>query len=448
MAVSLPYIGDAAHQTGAEVSGVIRPRTIRCVYLLALLCAVPVLDVSLGQFSVSWLPGIVLLLDTLVRPTEAWIHRYWSWAMLLLAFWLGQTLSVAANVLGIVVIADGVRALDVNFSLVLPLIQFAYWATICLASAYVITEARLIEPLCRFLGWCMVCLALIRWSEVLFLNNIGAWKGNFFTTQNAYGFLFSCFGIYPLYRVFEQKGAARRIFLAGTLLVLSAAAINGSRSSWITLVLGYTLFTVASVIIQKQKWFRLVWVGLCVTFAVGIFPFLPDTLREPLVSRFDTFGKLDEDKSTEIRKLMAQKAWRLFEESPYVGVGSGQFRTSSTQLDIPSILRYSGQNYFDKKSPHNSYLPVLAESGIFGFAPLAILILLILVRGRKAFVALAPSLSLAPLAMYCGFIMFSLHMVSIAALTGATVWFLYACLIALLCLHKQQSEENRLETAP
>jgi len=65
-------------------------------------------------------------------------------------------------------------------------------------------------------------------------------------------------------------------------------------------------------------------------------------------------------------------------------VGAGRFTKSSVPLDIPHVLSYAGQAHFDVKSSHNSYLDFIAESGLLGAIPYAILLIILTWRGGIA----------------------------------------------------------------
>ena len=96
----------------------------------------------------------------------------------------------------------------------------------------------------------------------------------------------------------------------------------------------------------------------------------PRVYTETFAERFDTFHHLDQDKSYKIRLLMIQKGWRMFLDSPLFGAGAGTFTKDAVKLDLDKEMRYGSQKHFNKKSPHNPYITLLAETGLAGCRPL------------------------------------------------------------------------------
>jgi O-antigen ligase len=76
----------------------------------------------------------------------------------------------------------------------------------------------------------------------------------------------------------------------------------------------------------------------------------------------------DTKKSADMRGSFAYVSWKMFLDSPILGVGFGQFATEklpylgdrSVDLDLESIRPYVH---------HNTFLAVLTETGLVGFVP-------------------------------------------------------------------------------
>ena len=139
---------------------------------------------------------------------------------------------------------------------------------------------------------------------------------------------------------------------------------------------------------------------------------------------------------------MNQKALLLFEESPYFGVGAGRFTVSSVELQIPTVLQYASQAHFDKKSSHNSYMGILAENGLFGAIPFAILLTYFAIMGWKAATHLLRQNKYWGMIIYSSFIGMSVHMWVISALTNTATWFIYGLIAAMVVINQTNTREK------
>jgi len=157
-----------------------------------------------------------------------------------------------------------------------------------------------------------------------------------------------------------------------------------------------------------------------------------------VVDRFNTLQNLEQEKSYMIRQLMIQKGERLFLQSPIIGVGVGRFTKSSVPLDIPQVLSYAGQQHFDVKSSHNSYLDLLAESGLAGAVPFAILLIILSWRGAKSVIRSSRNNRFWILASFLGFVQMSIHMWAIASLTNTANWFIYGLAAAAIVVSNRK----------
>ena len=111
------------------------------------------------------------------------------------------------------------------------------------------------------------------------------------------------------------------------------------------------------------------------------------------------------------RRAVWSACWELFRTHPFIGVGAGAFRESSTRfLPVPVI-------------PHNTFLGVLAELGIIGFGQFCVLLVLLLLCA-KDMPALPRKLWMVFLAVW---------VVAASDLTwdnGKSTWFFFGLLIA------------------
>jgi len=143
------------------------------------------------------------------------------------------------------------------------------------------------------------------------------------------------------------------------------------------------------------------------------------------------------------RQMMVQKGIKLFKESPLIGVGASRFRKESTELELSGVFRLYSQSKFDRKSAHNSYIGFLAETGLVGSIPLAILILMLGFQGVKAGIRQARREELWALSVITSFIGMSIHMWTISALAGTVTWFAYGLVAALILFDRRVQKRTR-----
>ena len=398
--------------------------------------AVPLVDVPLLGLSLSAPIFFFIALYVIFKTPKELFRPYKNWVILAIFIWLGTFLSAILNGL----LSGGV---NINSSGYLSIIRTAYWLVLLIITIIFSSQHKVIKKVVYILGFMSLILGLLRWLEVILFGALGASGNTKWMSQNGYGFLFSTFS--PFLMVFVLKYTRWKRFFSGISLIAlwSAVAINGSRGSWVAISVGVLVLLIL-LFTTKVKKFIGVFVGLSilVVAAVLILAAIPQ-LTNTIVNRYDTFDQLSEDKSFVIRQLMNQKALRLFSNSPIIGVGPSRFRATSIELDIPSILGYQDQSYFDTKSAHNSYLAYLAETGLFGFIPFVVLLIILIFRGFTNTKYFLSKSQFWALAIYLSFIQTSIHMWVITALNNSGTWFIYGLTGAIIMLG--QSEEQKME---
>lgn len=223
------------------------------------------------------------------------------------------------------------------------------------------------------------------------------------------------------------------------MAVFLAIMINASRSSWGTTLIAIALFMLFFGFIRPPGYRSgraLAGLGALVLVAALAFLWLPEPLKEKTFSRKVTVEDLAQDKSWQIRLLMIQKGERLFAESPVFGVGPGQFRYSSADLEIPDVLAYSSEEDFNQRSAHNSFVMLLAEGGLAFMIPYAILLLWLAIAGLRAAIGLGRSGHLWGVSLYISLICFNIHFWSVAGITSTAPWFLYGFSVAMILRYR------------
>ena len=393
-------------------------------YLVAPLIEVPLLGLSLSA------PILFLVaLPIFFRAPYPWIADYRSWVAIVAAIWFGIFFSATMNGL----FSGGTQ---IDSGSLTSLIRFAYWflafvVTLYLASSQNGFAARLVNVIAIGIAF----LGFARLGEAVFGGAIGAWTQLRIMTQNSYGIQFSTF--YPFLLSLVLWGKHRKLAIIATLALLAAIIINGSRTSWGTVLIGTFVF----LWIYLQAGGRNTRVTLILFFLVGILALgsllAPKTVISSFEQRFSSFDKLETDKSYLIRQLMIQKGLSLFKTNPWIGVGISRWRKESIPLELPRILQYESQSYFDRKSSHNSYISFLAENGLMGTIPYALLLIILTFRGYKAAVSLSKQGEIWAIGVYAGFIGMSVHLWTLSGLTGTAPWFIYGLVAAIIILAGQ-----------
>lgn len=385
--------------------------------------AVPLLDVPFWGISLS--APVLMLIALEVATGQARVHwaRYEGWLTLAVWFWLGCAASLAANQVW------GGRPI-VRSELIM-LVRFAYWMI-----AFAIALAFSANPwfrarIARALAAGAILLAGLRIFEAVVFGHWGHERG-YFLSPNAYGWEFTTFAPYAV-ALPAAVGATRRIWaLAAAGLVLMAWVLTGSRGSWVALSVGLAVLLLLSGSnprgLARHAALLLAALGL----AGALFWLNRARVSRPVAERVQSFQTLDEEKSYQIRKLMIQKALKMFHSNPLFGAGLDRFTTTHVPLERPPVLRYAGQEHFNVKSSHNSYMDLLAETGLAGMVPFGLLLLGLAWKGFvRAWRAARSGDAWAP-AVFASFVGMSLHLWVLAGLTGTAPWFVYGLLAGMI----------------
>lgn len=406
--------------------------TVPLFLLFSVYLVLPLVDVPFMGLSLSAPVFFFIAMACLLRPPAPWLRRYQGWIILAGIIWIGIFFAAAANGL----MSGGV---EIDTQGVLTVVRYAYWLLVFVITVYLASQPTLMRRVSGLLGGAVLVLALGRWGEVAVYGNLGAWTGTHLMSQNSYGLLFSTFSPFLFAFFLQYRGVKRWIVGLGVIILLGAVAINGSRGSWVGIALGLAL-SLGLYFRGRARGFFTLLAGLLVAAAAGIAVFISSPAFAGAVStRFSTLFDLGDEKSYMIRVLMNQKALRLFELSPLVGVGAARFTKSSVELTIPAVLAYAGQEHFDVKSSHNSYLGFLAENGLVGAVPYALLLGLLLWRGSQAAVRAVRRGEYFAAAAFLAFLQMSIHMWATSSLTDTAPWFVYGLTAALIAREHERT---------
>lgn len=381
---------------------------------------IPVGDVPFLGVSLSAPVFLFIFLQLFLGQGLRDVGRYRLWLSLAGVFWLGLAFSLASNTFTGVSPVDGS-----NWKL---LIQFAYWLLVFMTTAYIISQAAIGPQLVKVLRFMLVLLAAFRWGEAVLFGKIGAWTKVLVLTQNSYGIMFSTFApllLVPLVTPAERRWPA----ISMAAFVWGAALINGSRGSWISIAFGMTVFFLLYLRVNPKKVGSLFWIVLLIGFLGAAALLAPESWTEPVRARYDTMQDLDHDKSFQIRQVMIQKGLKMFYEAPLMGAGLGNFTRVAVALEH-EFMDISKPGW-QRKSAHNSYIALLAETGLAGCLPFALLLFCLIFQGYRAVVQLLRQRAVWPLGLYVGFLGMSLHLWALHGLYGTGTWFMYGAVAGI-----------------
>jgi O-antigen ligase len=375
----------------------------------------PVFKVPLFDLSFSAVLFVYLVINLFFGSEFRGSGGYGLWLTLAVLLWTGVLLAMTgASVSGF---GSKVDLGSWRFFL-----RVSYWIAVFCVTVYLAGEANVWDRLVRVLCLMIFLSALARWGEVAFFGNVGAWTGTKVQSQNEYGILFSMFTPFLLVPLVASGG--RRIFAALALLtVWGAAAINGSRGSWVSMAVGTLCFFLLYSMATRRKVVPLVGLGLLLgVFALALV-LAPPKFLGSVSERADTFQDLDQDKSVNTRKFQVRKGWRLFVQHPFTGVGLGGF--NKFVVDVDSDREDVSKAALSARSSHNAYIAFLAETGLAGSVPLGLLLLVLGWRGCRAALRLGRRGQIWALGVYISFLSMSLHLWVLHGIYNTSTWVIY-----------------------
>lgn len=201
-----------------------------------------------------------------------------------------------------------------------------------------------------------------------------------------------------------------QLLLAGTTILLTA-----SRGATLACLVAIAIVPLTHARLTARK--KLALLLTLATLTAGVLVFVPATSWE----RLSTFPTEIEHGTLTGRTVIWKAGWEIFREHPYIGIGANAFRVVVSRV-LQDPIRLD-----DPTSPappaHNTFLSVLVEEGVIGFAVFAALL-----------VALGISLkALPPLEQKLWAVSLAVWAVGVSSLTWEMrkpTWFFFGVLIA------------------
>jgi len=391
----------------------------------AVYLVIPLFDVPYWGLSLSTPVLVVLVLDTALWRGSAMLRNNFGWLLLGMTIWLGQFLSLAGNVFG----GSLQGAPMTSF---VWLLKYAFWVSVFMLTSYLVAHEGLGARLIRVLAGAVIGLGVLRVGEGLLLGAIGNGQA-VLLQQNSYGWAFSTFTPFALWLAFAGPRRWRVVGVCGLVVLVAAIAVNASRASWIAVAVGVGLTMIGLLMWSPRDRTRVVvWSMMAISVVAVVWVIAPDSWRDPVESRWQTFGNLERDKSYAVRALMIEKAWTMFERSPWFGSGVGSFRQQTAPLNLPPVLRHRAADSYQRRSAHNAYLGLLAESGLLGAVPMVVLLLTLGLGGAVCVRRQALLGETWAIPVLAGFAAMCLHLGMLSGITNTATWFVFGLVAGVI----------------
>jgi O-antigen ligase len=161
------------------------------------------------------------------------------------------------------------------------------------------------------------------------------------------------------------------------MLSLWVILLGQTRASWVALTLAaavviplYIIWLFKSGVspASRSEALKRLLVVAAVALLIVLGAVSGSILRSGQSSVFDRVKSIitHQDNSSQERLAVWSKSWQLFEQHPLSGVGIGNWKIVCPGLGLTRTNAEAGEVYYQQ--PHNDYLWVLTETGVFGLA--------------------------------------------------------------------------------
>lgn len=401
-----------------------------------ILCIVPVLRIPGIGVTLSAVPLGLALAELMNETRERWLDVVQPWR--------GRMFAVVAGLLASLIAQLFTNPeIDLRMGNLADLIRWPFWALLFCASAYLSFRSRNLEKCAAALAFGGALMAFMRLAEGIVYSNFGL-ENTVLYTRNGYAFFFSIAAPIALATLIASRSVKQGMASgAATALIFGATLLNASRGGWISVTVGSI-----SVLLLAGRGRQIgrgaVVFGLLAGGGAVVLGTATPELAELVSKRFDTFENLEVDKTTETRRWLDAKAWKLFRENPFFGIGTGQFPRTATSVPLSDVTVWVGEVHLNRLQSHNSYLSHMAENGLCGMIPLLFLIGSLGWRGFWAARELTKRGAVWVAGLYGGYIAMSLHMWAINSMTTSTVWIVYGLIAGAVLEHEGRPGSGRV----
>ncbi len=185
-----------------------------------------------------------------------------------------------------------------------------------------------------------------------------------FVNSAVNGTVLSMIFILVLYGHFYFKGLQKRVAQISLGLMPVAIFFTYTRSAWLGFLLALIIF-----LLSDKRFRRYIWILLSLLFVLIAIERYAPWFRSRTLEVTPIFARINLDVA----------AFRIFLDRPFFGCGFGKFIETAPYY----MIRLRGIPFIGSgMTQHNTFSGVLAELGLFGFIPLA-LIFIYLIRTAR-----------------------------------------------------------------
>ncbi len=345
------------------------------------------------------------------------------WVALAGLFWLALFSSLAGNLIWGELGAVGGDQTAL-------LVRYGFWLAVFVVTAALSAHA---EWTPRLTGW-LAAAALALVAMRLANEALGA---RLWLHQNEYGFRLSAFTPFLLAACLARGGLVSAAALAAAG---SAILLNGSRSSWVALAIAGAALLGTRALAGRRVRGAALALALAPILLVGCAAFAPGAWTETVSRRVASFETLDTDKPFLMRLALLEKGRQLFERNPLFGAGLGSFDRQRVRL-AGARAPWTNDASLNRRSSHNAYLSLLAETGLLGAVSFGVLLLALLAGGARAAYRLMRRGEPWAAGIWAAALAVSVHLTALSGLTGTLPWFVFGLTAGVI-------ERERLEARP
>lgn len=237
-------------------------------------------------------------------------------------------------------------------------------------------------------------------------------------------------GLASLGLLLQQRHVKVAVAIPLVVPLLFVMTLSGSRSSWLYLVM---MTTLAAWMAYRHADFRLLF-RYCLSLIAG-FALMHGVVQLPFMAGADSINTMQrifgEAADGSIRGYLWHEAWLIFQQSPWLGSGFGQFAWQHFQLQ-PVLRPDNIVGLYN--NAHNVIFQIAAEAGIAGLLVLFSTLAIWLLGQRRA----TPSA-----ALWWGYA--TLGVLAIHSLLEYPLWYTYFVAIAAILLGMFDETRYRLE---
>jgi len=263
-------------------------------------------------------------------------------------------------------------------------------------------------------------------------------------SQNSFAYMLVLATPFMMHYLIENHSRFR-VVLFSILIIIVALSCGSRTGGGLVTIEVFTLLLIANIF-NKNMLLKLFPLLLLIVFFLflgfnALRPEISDIVRVFNPELADLIGSttqvLETDKSWLERKQYVIKGLFIFEEHPILGIGASYFKYYWVDMPVIPALGKSLE-FLNRHSPHNSYIQILADSGIFALTIFLFLELKIILKNFRYIFLFENTKELV---MLISFIGLTIYFYVIANAYGSITWAIIG--LGLSTLNKKKKGRGR-----